>query len=489
MRNIGICGVIKYYKPPAKSKGRDCYILVHMVDESSPSAGLTCIIFNPSMEKLAKMGTVGAVAIIKGVRVESNRETGSLQALGHEHTLVGVFSGKESATIPGQIGTWYILKNHEKKRLTELKLWLKREGLFLLSTRLEEVGVGCYFNAVCLVAAMAVLEERKLAVLSILDGTVMKPSSRELDPLKTKNKWEFDTAPKLFFLYRQFTRDVYVSNIEELDVSAGDTVYFKNLSCYQQPVTPAQVVVPAMATNVHVADPSLVELRLTGQQSGVVQLDEDCEEVVKLKESLLAVQGVLPSWRTPEQFSDIETSVDNTLPLATLDEIKEADEGTECLADVEVINVCPGTMDAICASFCPACYDLDNSCMSESQEEQSCSCSIDSSVLEYELTFSLRVRDGSDELEVLVVSEEAKLLFSKLLGAKFMANDETKNKLLDLFYYMTGGNDPFFVLPLDPRYAYDRPSFRCAIRKCFNPSTAIDSEQSYSYHLVNTVIT
>ena len=213
MKTAGVCGIVKHYKPPAKSKGRDYYTVIHLVDESSPLVGITCVIFNPSKSKLAVMGSIGSVAIIKGLRIESNRETGNLQVLGHEHTLVGVFSGDATVALPDQIGSWYELKAREKKRLEELRQWSTKEGPLLLSTKLEEILSGHFFNMVCVVAAMAVVEECRLAVLSVVDGTMATVACNQLDVDNTRHEWIFDADPELFYKYRSFIQDVWVREL------------------------------------------------------------------------------------------------------------------------------------------------------------------------------------------------------------------------------------------------------------------------------------
>ena len=429
------------------------------------------------------MGCVGAVVLIKGVRTETNFDTETLQALGHEHTLVGVFTSEVSDVIPAQLGTWYILKDHEKDRVRELRLWSEREGPLLLSTKLANMSIGQTFNVVCLVVAMAVLEEQKLAVLSVLDGTTLKISLRELDPVKSKKKWEFDSDPELFYIYRYFTRDVYVSNINELDVSAGDVVYMKNMQCYQ-PTTTAE----SASTSTPPSPPSPpVELRIVGNQGTVVPLDDDSEAAVKIKDGLPIVHGALPVWRLQEEANDIDTLVDDSTPLATLEEIKEASVGSEHLVDVKVLRVSPGSMDTVCIPYCPLCSGkVDLGVKGEGGDIHSCQ--NDGATMDYKLTFSLLLADDSGELNVLVGSQESQHLLSSILDGNFSANRQTKDKILDVFYALTGGNDPFFPLPLDPRYSYARPMFRCAIKKLFNPSTTADSGQSCNYYLVSTVI-
>ena len=486
LRNIGVCGLVKFYKPPSESRGRDCYIIVHIIDESSPTTGITCVIFNPSKDKLANMGRVGAVAIVKGVRIETQRDTTNLQAFGHEHTLVGVFAGEVSDVIPTRIGSWYDLKSPEKKRIQELRLWSKCEGPLLLSSRLEEVTPGHYFNTVCQVAAMAVLQERRDAVLSVLDGTSSKMPLRELNLAKSKQNWEFDSVPELYYTYRLLTHDVWVAKIAQLDVAAGDIVNMINVFSYQHP--PRQST-QAAAT----LDLPLVELRLFDQEGSIVRLEEDCQEAIKFTESLPVMHGVFPSWRAPEEsdFDNesediVHTIVDDTTPQATLEEIRNAESGSKFLANVEIKLVKPSTTDAICDSICPSCGGKGLEVQAENSNNPLCL--KDSATLQYELIFSLLLRDETGELEVVVDGTESPRLFSKLFADNLSATQEMKEKILDVFYRLTGGNDPFFAVPADPRYSYTRPTLRCAVKKVISPPKASSGEQSCNYYLVNTII-
>ena len=473
MRSIGVCGVVKHFKPPIKSKGRDFYTVVHIVDESSPSIDLSCIIFNPSKDKLPVIGRVGAVALIKGVRIEASKETDHIQAMAHEHTLVGVFSGEMDDVIEDQIGSWYDLSTQEKKRVEELKLWSKREGPLLLSTKMGEVIVGHFVNLVCQVLAMAVLEDEKRAVLSVLDGSSPKVPYRELDLVKSKKRWEFDSIPEQFFLYRQLTHDVWVSNIDELDVIAGDVVHMINVECFQK---------PTLQSTAADSDTGPVELRIMERHGGVINLEYDSKEALKFKESIPTMLGALPAWSDRMGVVDanciVATIVNESIPSATLEEIRKANEQCEYLVDVQ-IN--PGALNVVCVPHCPLCHDK---CLVEEETN----CQKDGTVLEYELSFVLHLEDETGELEVLVRGQESRKLLSKVLADNFVACQANKTKIMKVLHILTGGNDPCSAVPSDPRYVYSKPNIQCTIMKVCHPTSSDRSEQSCSYYLMNTVI-
>ena len=492
MRNVALCGLVKFYKPPSKSRGPDCYIIVHIVDESSPTNGITCVIFNPSKDKLANVGSVGAIALIKGVHIEMQRGGTNMQGLGHEHTLVGLFAGAESSAIPDRIGSWYELRSDEKKRIEELRLWSKREGPFLLNSQLEEVTPGHYFNTVCQVAAMAVLQKRREAVLSVFDGTSSNLPIKELSLAESKEKWEFDSDPELYYTYRLLTYDVWLSGIPKLEVLSGDIVNLINVYSYEYP--PLNPIPGAATIFDH---PPPVELRLFNRESSIVIFKEDSREAMKFEESLPVIHGVFPSWRSPSE-SDLEDEgndivrtiiMDDSIPRATLGEIKQAENGGEFLASVQVKLVKPETVDDICDHICPSCGDRGSE-VRQAKDSGILQCPKDGATLQYELSFYLLLHDRSGELEVVVNGTESQRLFSKIfINGQMAANRETKERVLDVFYKLTGGNDPFFALPADPRYSYTPPEFLCTIKKVINPSEASNGgELLCNYRLVNTII-
>ena len=259
---------------------------------------------------------------------------------------------------------------------------------------------------------------------------------------------------------------------------------------------------PSTTLDVHSESSALSELRVTGQDRGaVVLLDDTSRESMDLKASLPIVEIAVPVWRKPTNLDDsqnedendermvIRTTVDESTPLATLKQVMEDDVGAEYLADVEVVMVSPGTVGAFCSPYCPKCRQK-----VEVEASGVTVCEKDGTVLEYSLDFSLHLRDTCDcsELTVHVGNDEARKLFSNVItNSGFVANQETKDSILNILYAITGGNDPFFPLPPDPRYCYTRPILRCAIKKPFEHSPSSHDEMSCQttiFDLVNTVI-
>ncbi len=65
-------GVVKYFKPPMRSKGRDCFTVLYVIDKStSDSSGLTCVIFNFVREMLPVVCACGEVVMVKGLSINT----------------------------------------------------------------------------------------------------------------------------------------------------------------------------------------------------------------------------------------------------------------------------------------------------------------------------------------------------------------------------------------------------------------------------------
>lgn len=169
-RDAGVMGVVKYFKPPVKSRGKDCYTVLYIIDNSTTdSSGLTCIIFNPVREMLPVVCTCGEVVLIKGLSI--NNFDGARQAKGHEHTLVGVFPLDIKCPPPDMIGNFYAMKTHEKARLQDLQSWAATRSVpMLINSKIEELSLSSYCSCVCLVLAVSQVLELCWTMDSLLSS-------------------------------------------------------------------------------------------------------------------------------------------------------------------------------------------------------------------------------------------------------------------------------------------------------------------------------
>ena len=90
-QKINVIGVVKSVSVPQKSRGRDYFVSVVLIDETAPVDGLPFTMFNPVESLLPKFGNPGSVAYLINVNKVIDYE-GSLLGFGHERSRVVSFS-------------------------------------------------------------------------------------------------------------------------------------------------------------------------------------------------------------------------------------------------------------------------------------------------------------------------------------------------------------------------------------------------------------
>lgn len=483
---FGVCGVVKYYKAPSPSRGKDCFTVIGIVDESSPQKSFECVIFNPFQEKLPVVCHVGEIVLIKGLTFRKYHE--SISGFGHEHSLVGIFSSSPSAPIPSSLGTWYDMKPHELERIKALKQWVSDRGRFLLNTKFEEVTNLHYFNTYCRVASIATFSPLGLHVLGVYDGTSLKMPFRELDLSSSKFHWEVQNDPRACYMYQGLIVDVFVGECK--DVEVGDFVELVNV--LSLPVSPGSDSDPDSLPP--------VELKITKHNlyDGKVRvLPDSSPRVQQIINNLPKPYGPFPTWKplvnAPKSIGTVLNR--QSKQSATLKEIEDAPAGSVFCCDVEVVSAGPVPVEEFCQLRCSDCkmryaipkpedlgsqdpgfLMLGDPCIYCNDSEE------DTGTLKYMYVFTLRIRDSTGELEVFVSDKEGASLLPNLPPTNFYADQSSKQKLVDILYNLTGGNDPFYPLPLDRKFCYPRPLFSCSIL------SYVSQTQHRRYSLTETVL-
>ena len=481
---VGVCGVVKYFKAPSASKGKDCYTVIGIVDETSPQKSLECVVFNPHQGRLPVVCSVGGVVLIKGITIRNFNNV--LTGTGHEHTLVGIFS---STPLSNSIGTWYELRSNELSRIKSLKQWAIDQGHVCLNTKFEEVTSLHYFNTVCRIASIATDDQLGIQALSVYDGTTLKLPSSEISQSSSKHQWKMDNDPNACYMYQGLINDVFVSEIKNIKV--GDTVELVNV--LSLPVTP----------NTADADPNSqpqIELKIMNRimyKGNVRVLPGDSPSVQQFLNDMPRPYGPFPVQRSP---SNVPTTIGTVLhkqlkQTATLKQIQDAPIGSVFCCEVEVVGAGPAPIEDFCQLRCSDCklrYAIPK--LEDMESEDSgfltvgdpciyCSDSEEStSTLKYMYLFTLYIRDITGELRVFVSDKEGATLLQNLPPNNLHVDNNSRQKLLDVLYSLTGGNDPFFPLPCDPKFSYPRPLLNCCIL------TYMSQTEQQRYSLVDTVL-
>lgn len=472
-KEAAVVGVLKYFKPPTPSKGQDCFTVLSLVDESQHATPLSCVIFNPQKSRLPVAGRPGEIVLIKGLVINSFQ--GSLQARGHENSLVGIFSPDPSSPPPQKIGDWYMLKDAEKSRVQQLRAWAARESPFLLNSKLEELTCDNFCVTLCQVLCVGMGRAGNMQ-LAVCDGTQTKvpASTPELPPTVLSQ------VPSLLQGYQGLAATVHLPASFKHQVIAGDVVQLVNLRMIRSERFPP--------SRDHAGLPSEVMELVIGEhpyRGNIEILPGDSPAVARFKATLPEAKAA------PLPPSPPSVPVDSSRPLqlstviccedskhASLTEIREAPVGSVHVAEVQVLGLGSGvckTLEDICQLRCSGCktryltprpQDPDHHDLMTSGDMCVC-CSPDElhepNTLRFMYGFTLVITDRRTQMEVAVSGVEGEKFLSQMQAspANLYVDRGAWQRHRDLLQRMTGGGDPFEVSSLDS--APHRPSLNLCI--------------------------
>ena len=447
-------GVLKYFKLPTKSSGRDHYVVLCLIDETNfASSGLSCVVFNPSKAKLPVPSGPGDVVMMKGLAINTYQRV--LQGRGHENSLIGIFPTDPFAPLPEKIGDWYTMKPHEKIRVQELRSWAAKGQPLLINSRLEEMSSANYCSTVCLVVRVSV-NERGTMVLSVCDGTTPKYPQRDPGILTT-----LTCTPTLDNAYLGNTSTVTLSPSLKPHVVAGDVVQLVNLC-----MNPSGKYVCAGVELMTLA------LQDSSRHQGALHiLNPESEVVHKFREGLPRAPEPSTARLSPPKAEHVITGRLSTLidcvdsQHATLADIERAPMGSMRVAEVQVTGVgkeiC-STLEDICQLRCSGCkslymtprpQDADFSRLLAAGDICVC-CSADDLLapnrLEYMYAFTIIVSDRTTQMELAVSGPEGKKFFSQvgLRPTNLYVDSESRHAHWHMLHKIAGGRELFNTAPM-----------------------------------------
>ena len=464
---ISVCGVVKYFKPPMRSRGRDYYTSLTIVDDSSPDEGLNCVIFNPSQALLPPLKHTGEVVILKGLKINSYQT--KLQGMGHERTQVAVFSCNPDDPLPDTI------TRLEKLRISAVRTWSSKENAWPANAKLDSVGLQHYFDVTCRVVAVYLDPATKTCVLTVFDGTNSKFNCKKLTANEVRaTGCYFASDPPLAYAYSKFLHDVFIDGSSTFEADPG--AYVRLIHVISEPMDDATS-----------DGDNRVILKIkkdTFYGGGVVPLTEE-KEIEDFSKALPQVTQSQPINRRPARLLPVSASVVySDRPVSSLSEVYRGAKGEKFRCRVQVVVVETGHgIESLSQLRCTNCRKQFETPKADTANALSpgvgCrSCRDDSNklqgVLKFVYVISLKVEDSTRRL--LVYLNPNTSFFPQLKPANLYIDHQARDALLDRFYYMTGGNDPFQNAPRShPRFNYPRPWLDCCIvvyqskqgNKCF----------------------
>ncbi len=491
-RCAGVIGILKYFKLPMASKGRDHYTALCIVDESQCSAGLPCIIFNPLKDLLPVTSSPGEVVLIKGLTTSIYQ--GNLQGRGHEHTLVGVFPGDPTAPVPQMIGDFYNLKDWERNRVKQLRDWAAKDRPFLINSKLEELTPFNFCSTVCLVVRVAVGQDNAM-LLTVYDGTT--PRCIISDPRGAVTV--LSHSPALQELYQDFTSTVTLAPALHSQVVTGDIVQLVNLTLLRGHQPPRNTDLSGEAMELVLQD--------SPQGRGSINILPNDDPAVKQYKDQLpkpdrpppptssAAGFTFPAYR---QLSTVMsfTGREGQPATLTLAQLRRAEVGSMYVTEVKVMGInremCE-TFESICQLRCTGCkslYQTPNPQDPEFSQLMSTGdvcvhCSTEDvcepNLLQFMYGFTMLVSDHSSQVEVAVSGDEGRRFFSqlRLVPANLHVDEGTRACHWKVLCRLAGSTTTPFHLP-NSGMGSDGPS----IKLCLSVYTSYTGNRRY--RIINT---
>lgn len=435
------------------------------MDESQHCTALPCVLFNPRKQRLPVAISPGEIIMIKGLIISNFQ--GSLQARGHENSLVGIFPADPATPVPKKIGDWYIIKDVEKSRIQQLRAWSARESPFLLNSKLEELTCDNFCATLCLVLRVGISRTATMQ-LAVCDGTQSKIPEEDSEPLTILSH-----LPLLHQGYKELISTVHLPANFKHQVIAGDVVQLFNIRMikserYPHSNTPNQVM-------------ELVIGDHASYQGSINILPIDSPAVTKFKSSLPRIKTPPPSSPTagsscPMQLSTVICCEDSK--HASLTEIMEAAVGSMQVAEVQVVGI--GTckrLEDICQLRCTGCKSLYLTPRQDDPDHEDllaagdvCVCCSPNELhapntLQYMYGFTLVITDHHTQMEVAVSGVEGEKFLSQMQvrPANLCMDKGAWQSHWNLLQRMTGGTDPFQASSPDPAPHEERPSLNLCI--------------------------
>lgn len=462
-KHVTVVGVVRYFKPPTKCRGNNSYyVTICVIDDSFET--LTFLLFNPDECKLPRLCTAGDLVLVRGLYI--GEFDGLPQGKGFEHTSSMVcFSNKQDALLQPREDICCTMTPREEECIKNLREWASEQvGLWPqgYSCPLRDVKEGNFFDLVCQV--MAVARNRRDPscgyVLRVWDGTLLDLPCKRAD----LTDWSVELDLTLRYTSRGLTQDVFVVGGDELSVKPGDCIYLFNVHAI------------SLSSLSQRSESGGATIKLLVERDGahpgaVALLKEDDKEVVELHNQIPPPPNATPVWRklkevVPSSLT-IQLHPEDKQPASVRDILRADSAPAAFSATVKLLSVVsPGRVEDIVQLRCSTCRakaKLVGRSLKSGDACPRCTCSDASSPARLQLMYVgvLRVGDETGEMDVHVSDRDAAVLFSHVPPANLMVDSDTRKRVLELLYRLTGGNDPFFDIPED--CSLPRPWLKCCV--------------------------
>ena len=445
-KKVNVFGVVTEFKAPFPTRGRDYCSFVTIVDESSPTSGIKCTLFNHHQDKLPQVQQIGDIVCLHRVNVKEQNGAPCIDGLQFTSSLC--FDGKPGSSMTPRTGSvTYTFTAHDNERVRNLRSWGLKHERQPFVRKLNSVTPGCHFDLICQVVAVTDCRPQCDAVtLTVWDGTKLPLKTRQIDfsQLNSRMSPQLQHIASVLLEHVAIYNDACIKAVSSF--APGQLVSLQNLC--------AAVRRPAIN-----GSQAMVELCLPGEGKVMVLPGND-PDFCELRAELEKAGGerahiIRYSPITASAVTSVTTTSHQDIPITTIKRIQSCTTlPVKFKCRVKVMGIGPSTVEEMIQMRCPQCglrshtphfaesHDVsDHVCPNcsgwhDTSQNQIQHCSL-------VFAFKLLLEDETGQIVAYISDRHAVDFLGGLQPSNLYHHQEMRYKVIDKLYYLTGGNDPF----------------------------------------------
>uniref|UniRef100_F6VBZ6 Protection of telomeres protein 1 n=2 Tax=Ciona intestinalis TaxID=7719 RepID=F6VBZ6_CIOIN len=240
-----VYGVISDCFPVRKSRGKDYFCILRIIDESySNGEGIKVSLFAPLAHSLPE---VDQWDIIRLHRLKPSTYLGDLTFLSTKGWSFVMWPHNEDVNNGKSISENCTIHESDKERVRELRKWIFKSKVgpskdisVSPTIQITDIKMNVYFNIKCQVVGMACIKD-SLTILKVWDGT-SPPTNISPIPCEDVEMVHLPTLPQISHLCIDMcVYDNHVDTLTQLHIAPGSHILITNLHAQQKSTAPLHI--------------------------------------------------------------------------------------------------------------------------------------------------------------------------------------------------------------------------------------------------------
>ncbi|XP_078485435.1 uncharacterized protein LOC100181958 [Ciona intestinalis] len=240
-----VYGVISDCFPVRKSRGKDYFCILRIIDESySNGEGIKVSLFAPLAHSLPE---VDQWDIIRLHRLKPSTYLGDLTFLSTKGWSFVMWPHNEDVNNGKSVSENCTIHESDKERVRELRKWISKSKVgpsknvsVSQTIQITDIKMDAYFNVKCQVVGMAYIKD-SLTIIKVWDGT-SPPNNISPIPCEDVEMVHLPTLPQISHLCIDMcVYDNHVDTLTQLNIVPGSHIMITNLHAQQKSTAPLHI--------------------------------------------------------------------------------------------------------------------------------------------------------------------------------------------------------------------------------------------------------